>query len=42
MMQNVQRWAGEQISNMKSEVVGRLSVVSVDLVQSVDQKICER
>jgi oligoribonuclease (3'-5' exoribonuclease) len=27
---------------MKSEVVGRSSVVSDDLVQSVDQKICER
>jgi hypothetical protein len=27
---------------MKSEVVGRPSVVSDDLVQSVDQKICER
>jgi hypothetical protein len=27
---------------MKSEVVGRSSVVSDDLVQSVDQEICER
>jgi hypothetical protein len=27
---------------MKSEVVGRPSVVSDDLVRSVDQKICER
>jgi hypothetical protein len=27
---------------MKSEAVGRPSVVSDDLVQSVDQKICER
>jgi hypothetical protein len=28
--------------NTKSEVVGRPSVVSDDLVQSVDQNICER
>jgi hypothetical protein len=27
---------------MKSEVVGQPSVVSDDLVQSVEQKICER
>jgi hypothetical protein len=27
---------------VKSEVVGQPSVVSDDLVQSVDQKICER
>jgi hypothetical protein len=27
---------------MKSEMIGRPSVVSVDLVQSVDEKICER
>jgi hypothetical protein len=27
---------------MKSEVVGQPSVVSDDLVQSADQKICER
>jgi hypothetical protein len=33
---------GEQMLMIKSEVVGRPSVVSDDLVQSVDQKICER
>jgi hypothetical protein len=33
---------GEQMFNMKSKVVGRPSVMSVDLVQSVDQNICER
>jgi hypothetical protein len=32
----------EQMLTMKSEVVGRPSVVSADLDQSVDQKICER
>jgi hypothetical protein len=32
----------EQMFTMKSEVVGRPSVVSDDLVESVDQKICER
>jgi hypothetical protein len=33
---------GEQMFTMKSEVVRRPSAVSDDLVQSVDQKICER
>jgi hypothetical protein len=33
---------GKQMCTMKSEVVGRLSVVSDDLVQTADQKICER
>jgi hypothetical protein len=33
---------GEQTFTMKGEVVGWLSVVSEELVQSVDQKICER
>jgi hypothetical protein len=33
---------GEQMFTMKSEVVSWPSVVSDDLVQSVDQKICER
>jgi hypothetical protein len=33
---------GKQMFTMKSEVVSWLSVVSIDLVQSVDQKICER
>jgi hypothetical protein len=33
---------GEQMFTMKSEVVGRPSVVSDDLIQNVDQKICER
>jgi hypothetical protein len=33
---------GEQMFTMKSEVVSRPSVVSHDLAQSVDQKICER
>jgi hypothetical protein len=33
---------GEQMFTMKSEVVGWSSVVSGDLVQSVDQKLCER
>jgi hypothetical protein len=28
--------------SIKREVVGRLSVVIDDLVQSVDQKVCER
>jgi hypothetical protein len=32
---------GEQMFPMKSEVVGRQSVVSDDLVQSVGQKICK-
>jgi hypothetical protein len=32
---------GEQMVTMKSEVVGRPCLVSDDLVQSVDQKICE-
>jgi hypothetical protein len=35
MVQNVQRWAGEQMFTMKSKVVSRPSVVSDDLVQSV-------
>jgi hypothetical protein len=39
---NVQRWADERIFTMKSEVVGQPSVVSDDLIGSVDQKICER
>jgi hypothetical protein len=30
---------GDQIFTVKSEVVGEPSVVSADLVQSVDQKI---
>jgi hypothetical protein len=30
---------GEEMFTMKSEVVGRPSVVSDDLVQSVDQKL---
>jgi hypothetical protein len=42
VVENVQGWAGEQLFTMKSEVVGRPSVVSDDLVQSVDQKICVR
>jgi hypothetical protein len=33
---------GEQMFTMKSELVGRSSVVSDDLVQSVGQKISER
>jgi hypothetical protein len=33
---------GKQMCTMKSEVVGRPSVVSDDLVQSIDEKICER
>jgi hypothetical protein len=33
---------GEQMFSMKSEVVGWPSVVSDDLVQSVDQNVCER
>jgi hypothetical protein len=33
---------GEQMFTLKSEMVGRLSVVSDDFVRSVDQKICER
>jgi hypothetical protein len=32
----------EQMFTMKSEVFGRPSVVSDDLVHSVEQKICER
>jgi oligoribonuclease (3'-5' exoribonuclease) len=32
----------EQMFTMKSEVVGRPSIVKDDPVQSVDQKICER
>jgi hypothetical protein len=32
----------EQMFTMKSEMVGRPSVVSDDVVQSVDQKSCER
>jgi hypothetical protein len=32
---------GKQMFAMKSEVVGRPSVLSDDLVQIVDQKICE-
>jgi hypothetical protein len=32
----------EQMLMMKSEVVSQPSVVSDDLVQNVDQKICER
>lgn len=36
-MQNVQRWEGEQLFTVKSEVTGWLSVVSDDAVQSVDQ-----
>jgi hypothetical protein len=38
VMYNVQRWAGGQIFTMKSEAVGWPSVVSDDLVQSVDKK----
>jgi hypothetical protein len=33
---------GKQMFTMKSEEVGRKSVVSDDLVQTVEQKICER
>jgi hypothetical protein len=33
---------GEQMFMMKSKVVGQPSAVSDDLVQSVDQTICER
>jgi hypothetical protein len=33
---------GERMFMIKSKVVGRPSVVSDDLVQSVDQKICEK
>jgi hypothetical protein len=33
---------GEQMFMMKSEVADRPSVASADLVQNVDQKICER
>jgi hypothetical protein len=33
---------GEQLFTMKSQVVDESSVVSDDLGQSVDQKICER
>jgi hypothetical protein len=37
------QWAGGQTFTMKGEVVcGLSSVVSGDLAQSVDQKICER
>jgi hypothetical protein len=42
MVLNVQRWADIQMLMMKSEVVGQPSVVSDDLVQSVDKTICER
>jgi hypothetical protein len=42
MVQNVQRWVGEQMFTIKSEVVNWPSVMSDHLVQSVDQKICER
>jgi hypothetical protein len=42
MVYNVQRWVGEQTLTMKSEVVDRPPVVSDDLVQSLDQNICER
>jgi hypothetical protein len=42
MVQNVQRWAGEQMFTMKCEVFGRPSAVSDDLIQNVDQEICER
>jgi hypothetical protein len=40
-MMNVQR-SGKQIFMKKSKVVGQSSVVSDDLIQSVDQKLCER
>jgi hypothetical protein len=33
------KMGGEQMFTMKSEVVGRSSVVSDDLVQNVDQKL---
>jgi hypothetical protein len=33
---------GKQMFMMKSKVVGRSSIVSDDLVQSVNQNICER
>jgi hypothetical protein len=33
---------GERMFTMKSEVVGQPSVVSEDLVQSLEQNICER
>jgi hypothetical protein len=33
---------GEQMIMLKSKMGGQPSVVSVDLVQTVDQKICER
>jgi hypothetical protein len=33
---------GEKMFKMKSEVVGHLQWVIDDLIQSVDQKICER
>jgi hypothetical protein len=33
---------GEQIFTMKSEVVGQLECVMAILIQSVEQKICER
>jgi hypothetical protein len=39
-MYNVQRWAGEQTFTMKSEVTA--SLVSDNLIQSVDQQICEK
>jgi hypothetical protein len=42
MVYNVQRWPGEQMFTMKSEVIGRPSVASDDLVRSVDQKNWER
>jgi hypothetical protein len=42
MVQNIRRWPGEQMFTMKSEAIGPPSVVSDDLVQSVDQKIWER
>jgi hypothetical protein len=36
------RWVGEQMFTMKSEMVSQPSVVSDVLVQSVDQKYCQR
>jgi hypothetical protein len=33
---------GKQMFTLKSEVVSQTSVASDDLLQSVDQKICER
>jgi hypothetical protein len=38
MVKNVQRWVGKQMLTMKSELVGWPSLVSDDLVQSVDQR----